>query len=507
MAKLLVLNTSAAYAASLTSSAADAATSPELLALGTVGVYGINPATQKVALITSTPSIHPELASIYQGNGTPMASVNLQPNNVFSIKKQAYVAPVSTIAFIGYNGTNSSLNLPTIVQNDEAVLEAILYEASDDFQMREQENYTSGVLTAGQAAYDIMAKLALNVNNREELTHVAFPVSNDTVAAFTGTGTGVLLTKGSTTVNFTIGHATTGVQASTGSINAGDIINVPSSNYRKFSFVTTGFTVSATLTVGLGGTLYVVPAATSDANTATVMAAAINTGTQATAVVTSSTTVTVTANTDTYFAMPLVYFFNGTATYSQVAITTIDAETVPVKLRALALVSAASSFELDTPYQGETGYFVEGTSATANAGVATTGTQWGLKLKALTKGNVYGYSTQLVIQNATKTVAVGASEGSGSYDQIAALEKEAAAYKGQFDTVDRRMKYIPLFADSTKVYDTYTFLFTNRTEDKSAAHSAAYQESFTVAFVKGHTSEANFETVIKYVFPNAVVNF
>ena len=511
MAKILILGASGNYAASLASVTVDTATSPELLALGTLGAYGINATTQKLALITQAAptTFVAELVAFNQGNGTPLASVNIQPKNVISIKKQAYVAPVCQISFIGFNGASGSLALPTIVANDEAILLGIEYEVSDDLQMRNQENYTSGSLIAGQAAYDIMAKLALNINSREELTHVAFPVSNDTVATFTGTGTGLFLTKGSTTASFMIESAT-GLVASTGSIAAADIINVPSSNYRAFSFTALILGTGAGHTVvTLGGTQYVIADAGSAAQNATAVAAAINAGTQATAVVTSSVVVTITANVETYFARPTVTTSPDDTTWTQATLTVVDAETVPVKLRALAAVSGAASFELDTPYQGETGYFIEGTSATANVGVATTGTLWGLKLKVLTAGNVYGYATQLVIQNSTKTVSVGSSVGSGSYAQINALEKEGLAYRGQFDTVDRRMKYVPTFADATKSYTTYTILFSNRTEDKSGGHAGAYQESFTIAVPVGHSAIAGLELVLKSsnLFTNAALNF
>src|ERR1035437_6928644 len=114
MAKILILGTSGNYAASLASATVDTASSPELLALGTIGAYGLSTTTQKLALITQAAptTFASELVAFNQGNGTPLASVNIQPKGVLSIKKQAYVAPVSQISFIGYNGASGSLSLP-----------------------------------------------------------------------------------------------------------------------------------------------------------------------------------------------------------------------------------------------------------------------------------------------------------------------------------------------------------------------------------------------------------
>ena len=316
------------------------------------------------------------------------------------------------------------------------------------------------------------------------------------------------LTKGSTTAKFYIQDATDGVVASTGTIAAADVINVPSSNYRSVSFTAQDLGSSAGRhVIVLGSTVYNVADAGTAAQNATAIAAAINAGTQAKAVVSSSTTVTITLLGDYYMARPLVTYTADDSAWSIATLTVVDGETLPVTYKAVAAVSGAASFELDYAYQGETGYFVGGTTAASNAGIVTSITEYGLKFVVDLSGKVYGYAVQGDLENATINIAVGSSVGNGTYTEVNLVEKAELAYRGQFDTVDRRMKYIPTFATEGTLYDTYCIDYVAPNDQTTQVTNTNVSNTMYVYFPSGHSAESEFETIIKVLAPQAAVNF
>ncbi len=532
MSKVIILGTSGNYAASTTSSTANTATNPNILLAGTVGIYGLNGVdadtsgnTDKFVLITSATSATGKTQDstfvsgggqnirIVQGTSTDAGVIGTADINRLGIKsilKKAYTAPKHQVQYIGYDGASGKLNLPTFATGDTATVFAVENLVSTGDKIRNQETFDAGTILSSSTTYGVLASLAYDCNSQPTgaKTNTCFITHNGSVADWTGTGTLLKLTKGSTTAEFYIQDATDGVTASTGTIAAGDVINLPSSNYRSFSFTANILGTGAGRTIiVIGSTVYNVADAGSAAQNATAIAAAINAGTQATAVVTSSTTVTITLKGDNYMARPLVTYTADDAAWTIATLTIVDGETLPVIYKASAAVSAAASFELDYAYQGETGYFVGGTTAASNAGIATSITEYGLKFVVDTSGKVYGYAVQGDLENATMSTAVGSSVGNGTYAEVNAVEKAELAYRGQFDTVDRRAKYVPVFAVDGTLYDTYCINYVAPNDQTTQVTNTNIENTLYVYFPVSHSAESEFETIIKVLAPQAAVNF
>lgn len=509
---------------------ANAATNAGLLAAGAIGVYGyvqngggnINAANVNVeALLTlSTNGVGTvadsdfvtqgnEIVTIAQGGGaTPTTIHAIQRRGVSRVTKQAYVAAVRQVSFIGYNGATGSLNLPTITQNSEAYLLAVPKEQSTVDKIREQEDYTSGPLAASEGAYSILRKIADNINSQPIPTHKAEIVTNGTMADFTGTATGLRFTKGSRTVEFVINSAA-GWAASTGSITVNDVVGAAHANMLSVTFTAVALgTGAGRHIVSIGNTVYNVADAGTDAQNATAIAAAINAGSQATATV-STAAVTIIMNDQTKGEKVLVVSSNDDSTFTNVSLTvnTSTGETVATTYRAVGTVSSAATFELDAPYAGENGIYFGGTSTVANAGIVTGVTEWGLKLTSLDYYLTYDYGKQVVLEFATLTMAVAPSKGLGSGPEVVKIEEGLIAYRGQLDTVDRRMKQLPRFANPALNYTSYSIQFRNTTVTTGAPHNKG-ENSTVILFVPNNQASINdLEEIFKALFTEASFNF
>jgi hypothetical protein len=526
MKKVFILTGSQAYAPSNASASANTGITPDILASGAIGLYGIAEKSAVAAAVGQSlllsESAGASSASLFDtdeiaaGTGdvemfelvqgavtTPIRTGWIQRRGVSRITKQAFVAPVKEVSFVGYNGTSGSLNLPTITQNSDGTILAVMAEESAPDRIREQETYTSDPYAASTSAYDVISNIVTKINTAISKTHTAFVVSNGSQADFTGTATGLLFTKGSRTVSFVIQDATSGWVASTGSVTAADVIGVAHSNMKSVTFTCTA---NATK-VSIGGTIYVVADAGTNAQNAAAVAAAINAGTLATATVSGTADVTVVLKPEVYGAKILAFDDNGAGSYTTLTLTVnaTTGETVGTIHKAAATVSAAASFELDRPYRGETGYYLGGTSMTLNAGIVTSITEQGIKLVVDRAGIVYYHSRQGVLENATITQTVGSSLGFGTGADVVKIEEGLIAYRGQFDTVDRRMKQLPRFANAATNYDAYTIQFTNSTF--ASGWSKSDNSSIIVFSPIGNTGAANFEGTLKDLCPQAICNF
>jgi len=494
----------------------DAALDPSLLAAGAFGIYGlveedassVSGALGMQALITeatdsttgkmryATFAAGSNIVSLYQGgnpSGYPVGVQSINRKGVYKIVKQAYVAPVKQISFIGYNGSTGSLNLPSIAANDDATVLAVQKEATTLDQIREQESYSSGGLLASTAAYDVIAPIVNAINNTPTLskTHTAGITANGTVADFTGTATALLFTKGSTTVYFVIEDATAGWTASTGSVTANDVVFVGHANMKVVTFTANALGSGAGRhVITIAGTIYNVADAGTAAQNATAIAAAINAGTQATAVISGTSDVTITLVPSLYSAKMLVRYTADDASWSTLTLTvTSTGETVGTIYKAAATASTAASFELDRAYVGETGYWLGLTSTTLGTGIMTTQTEYGIKLRVDgLNGESYSYAKQGVIQNATLTYTLNASKGFGTGTSVAAKEESLMAYRGQIDTYCRWTKQLPRFADSNLTYTCYTLLFIQSTDTTGAPHNKTSRGAIEIYIPSGQST-------------------
>ena len=501
----------------------DAALDPSLLAVGALGIYGlveedasnVSGALGMQALITeatdsttgkmqdSTFVAGSEIVSIYQGgnpSGYPVGVQGIQRRGVSKIVKQIYVAPVKQVSFIGYNGTTGSLSMPTVVANDDAALIAVQKEATTLDQIREQENYSTGGLLASTAAYDVILPIVNAVNNTPTLsrTHVAEIVANSTTITAMATATALKFVKGSTTVYAMIEDATEGWVASTTSVAAGDLINVPHANMTSVTFSMHAnentVTIGATSYVGTDG-------ATAEAN-AIEMVALINAGTQATAT-NAVADITIVMLPGTAAKITAMY---DSATNLAPTVNATTGDTVPAKYKAAAATTAAATFELDHAYTGETMITRDGTTETLYTGVATVTTEYGIKMTVIgTSGESYSYAKQGVLQYATLTYSVNASKGFGAGANIVKLEEQYMAYRGQNDTYSKWAKQLPRFADATKTYSCYTIIFTQTTETTGAPHNKSANSAIEIYVPSGQaTLITSIEALLGTLFTSAL---
>jgi hypothetical protein len=335
-------------------------------------------------------------------------------------KLSGYTAPAEQVSFIGYNGSAGSLD---VIDNTNFVVNVHLIDATRGNIYQKFGAYKSVTsATQVQIATGLVNSLIRQFKN-EPVQYIRFSrTSNGSVAALTGSATVAKLTKGSTTVKVYIKAtaATVALTASTSSVAINDVINIPSIGGRTFTF-TAITSVGHSVHIG-SQSIYVASAGNAAANCAAIVAAinADTTGIGSVCVASGSTSVTITYNKD-YYALPPMVFSDPAGTPTTVAVTIATGDAVPIKYIASAATTTAATFELDVPYQGETGYAYTGTTAATHVGTSTTNTLWGIKLSGQAipfQLNKYPYqkaSFSVGLTNFTSTVVTGNGVNSIGY--------------------------------------------------------------------------------------------
>lgn len=491
---VIILTGSGNYGRYTTADTINTATTTDILNSGAIGIYGLamndadtaGNANKEVLICNSsgTPAAGvTKIATFISGggnlvrfaqggaNGFPVSTGMFNIRGIRSILKQSFVTGIRGVTYFGYNGSTGALNLPTITQNSEALILAITAEGTTEDKIREQESY-GALLTASEAAYDILVALATSVNGATNKTHSAYIVSNSaSVADFTGTGTAILYTKGSTTARFMLQDATAGWVASTGTAAVGNIFQVPHENMINVTFTANILgTAAGRHIISINGTIYNVADAGTAAQNATAVAAAINAGSQAKAITSGTSDVTIIVNAATYAAKILVVYSADDSAWTEatLTVTTTTGEVVPTIYKAATVASAAATFELDRAFEGETMYALGGVTASIHTGIAAAPTEYGLKMVVSVVGEVYGYALQQMLQYATMTYSINPAYGFGSGNSVVSLEQKELAYRGQMDSIDVRMKQLTKFADAIVSYDVYSIICENRTTDSGA---------------------------------------
>jgi len=315
-------------------------------------------------------------------NGQNPIETPLMDVTKMTITKKKYVAPTEQITFIGNIGSGS-LTLPQV---NDTYYQVFLRMTQNDSKHR-------GV----NSVYDVMGQIKTDATGTQREWAVAMQkelsaslrqfelevsgqtpgyarcelVSDGTLGALTATGTMLKVTKNTKNAAFYV--AATGA-ASTGDSASGDVISIPSSGGRVFTFTATA---NAHI-VYIGTTAYSVADAGTATQNATAIAAALNAGSQVGAE-SSTTTVTIWAKPNLPILPPVVWDVTGTAF---VAVTTAAGDSTPLRVISGETVTAGADFDTDTLYEGETGYVALGTTG-LNQGAIVTATNWGLKIAAL----------------------------------------------------------------------------------------------------------------------------
>lgn len=400
---------------------------------------------------------------------------------------KAYTQATEQVDYIGYNSATSSGSIDVINSNEYVVnvlLRPISFMFGDKLMQIFASYKSDSSATASEIALGLSKNLILNTQNYPNIPFKVERVNDaTTLTAFTGTSDAIKVTKGSTTALFWLASTNA---ASTGSVTAADVINIPTSDGKTYT-TTVPSTTSGSYVVYLGTTAYTTTQVTSQTVNGTTMAAAINAGSQAKATSTA-TTLTITPLNGVKFPPPVVYDGNATA---YVAVTIATGNAVPTKYRAVGTVSAAASFELDQAYQGETGLILDGTTLATNSGVATVITTWGLKLTGLPTQFVIGakryeksrWATTLQGCGVTDvaTASTVANEGIGTYEQIAEFEWFAQGFLGQLE----RIQVPPVqFIQNVSATGNYSMLFLGFQEQKGSMILGA-SPSFKQLYVVG----------------------
>ena len=264
-------------------------------------------------------------------------------------------------------------------------------------------------------------------------------VALTTSVAALATATVIKVTNGSKIVEAllpVISTAAFSPAASTTTVAANAVLNLPSYGGRSFTFTAEALGGGAGYhTILIGTTVYTVADAGDAAANSTAIAAAINAGSIARCTADGAGATTITYREGYYFLPPVVGFKNADANGAYdgyVTVTIATGDSVAVKYKVPVAINAAATFLLDNPWQGPTGYVIDGTTEASMAGVATlTSDTWGLKFTGV--GQPFNKVTDRVDKVAFDVLsadfgtlveykAVLPTLGSGTYQQIAALE-------------------------------------------------------------------------------------
>ena len=369
-----------------------------------------------------------------KADGTYVFSPYFSAATISEKYKVAHVGPVEQVSFWGYDGTSNTTGFPTISTGTTYSLHMVLNHTRNTLNNAPQiKTVPYKALTTSQAD---MAKglqeqfLRTFSDTREFYPSIVCERTCDGTIAAAYTATMLKLTKGSTTVGAYIKAAAANatISASTASVTAGQILSFPSSNGRSFAYT---ITENAHVAV-IGLNSYYVADAGADTDNATALAAAINAGETGCVATVDGATLTITYKDNVKGVVPTILQSADNFTTQTLIVPTITGDSVSVKYKVAATVNAAT-FELDVPWQGETGYFYEGTNLTANWGLTTATGYWGLKFTgvrqpwnpiedSLTNQKVYFDITSEDFGTLTEYKAQKMNLGSGTYEQVSYQE-------------------------------------------------------------------------------------
>jgi len=215
MSRKVFVFTDVNYGASKSNAAANSATDPYDLAVGSIGVYGIDPSDannkNKTALITDGGSSAAGLvpAANFVGEYIQVALGTLDgciitdriKLSATNSQNTAYDAPVKRVRDIGYtpDNTANSLNIAsTILRGDEFTV--VVNERGDkDNSKIVGRSYSGYALSDGDSVYNILADL-IGRNNDDQLSTVEMEVFGD--GAISTIATTIAVVNGSKQITF-----------------------------------------------------------------------------------------------------------------------------------------------------------------------------------------------------------------------------------------------------------------------------------------------------------------
>lgn len=361
------------------------------------------------------------------------------------------------VTIVGYDNVTAAGSISTVAAGDTFKLGIELLNTQGVYNnsaIIQDCAYTAQTATAADVATGIFAA-ALSKFKAPRLaadTLMFGRTSDGTVAAFDGDSTVTKFTKGSKLVSVYVkaAAANTTLTASTCSISAAAVVNIPATTGRTFTFTANacGTDVGGHV-IYIGNESYYVEDTGGAGSTenGTAIAAAINASSKLATASSDTGVVTITYKPD-YYGLPPVAAYNTTDTgsYTFLAVTIATGNACPTKYVVATGASTGASFTLDYPWQGETGYAVDGTTAASNSGVVSTITQWGLKIVGLPETTKFNPKTDMyrkvrfnvVFKNLTKNTATTtilnaqlAKEGTGTWQEVSVVENNGGFKRGK----------------------------------------------------------------------------
>lgn len=388
-------------------------------------------------------------------DGTIVRSPLFTSANIVTKGKNAYVAPSEQVSFLGYDGSTVT-GLGTITLGDSYIVGLWLNHTKGMYDQKGEVKHISAYATDTTQATVAKLLMESHLKNfspiREQnpsilCDRIALTAS---VAAIADNATIYKLTKGLKTV-YTYVKAAAGDATLTDSqvdVTLANNVNIPSYNGRTFSFTAVALGAGAGRhVIYIGGTSYDVADAGDAAANSTAIAAAINAGTQASAVAVGAGVTTITYYENTVALPPMVLSSDDDATFANVAVTIASGDAVPVMYKIGATATNSATFELDEPWQGETGYVYEGTTAATNIGIATlTSDTWGLKFTGLKQPFAPQVDENIKISFEVLTDSFGTygseykavkpNKGHGTWGEVAQLEAYAQGNETWYKNCD-----------------------------------------------------------------------
>lgn len=418
----------------------------------------IDPTGARVTTLDAT-ALKTGFKVVQNDGGVLKYSPLVNTRSVTGCQKKEYAPFIRQVSFLGYNGTSGDIFVDNNIDYRLRIRFKENISGQYDTALVAGSHTSDADATSAEIADNQIRTMVLNTNDPKKKPVKVARVGNQSATLTTiGTATILKFNKGSKIVEAIT--STSGVlSASTMTVAADKYISVPSESINKFS-------ITATVAAGniyLGTTAY---AGTSLAT----YAAAINAGTQATAVVNGSA-IEITLINQTEILPPFQIVTGTDAIVASTAMAGFG-ESVATIYKVTTGGSGVASIELDAPYQGETCYAKAGTSQAAfNVGYAATDpTAFGLKVTAISKN----YSPNRIVREGTSfqieatgysttkiTYAIAPNEGSGDWGKVTDLFIFAQA-EGKNGSQYQNDRYSTIqFAEQYEAYDMYTI---NRSE-------------------------------------------
>ncbi len=269
MKELLITKHAVAYAAAKsTPTTIDTATTPDMLAEGSVGIYYTNNTTKLPALLIGTGTAATNVAAAATAAEVPLSKLKFfvaigtatgaemkygfSAEDVISALSREYADPVKEQWYIGYDGTTASKDFNLTSGNKTALMNYDIAGVKIDYRtaglgtVEDDFKFFNASLAAGDTEWEIASKLCDAVNR--QTTAVNKLVAEVSVPTYTGS-VGAL-----TAANFTKGSNVFTVTAA-GNLAVGDYITLTMNPL-------TNLIVTGTAPTGLTGATYKITAVT-----------------------------------------------------------------------------------------------------------------------------------------------------------------------------------------------------------------------------------------------------